>query len=280
MNQKYFPFYDGTGVKTQTLPININPKDPVSLDPRDIISEWSEDSLKSLSPSDLYVGLKIYDLEKRILRICKWIPSEGNFDGNACIWDILYSENDNHEWINVFDYEHEETIDEKIDKAESLKWRYSLKYKNTYISFAAGEDIEPELNNIIVNAISKNTEPNDNYMAFTYSALATKNKVITPDFTNYTSVAIEKCINKKIAIICPANIEDRGTDKRSVESIEINGSPIDFTLQERISLSSYNSDTQSLVDYDFDLYLSNQLFDKSELENIVANNSLSVNIKA
>lgn len=280
MNQKYFPFYDGTGEKTQTLPVNFNPKDPVSLDPRDIISEWSEESLKSLYPSDIYNGLKIYDLATRTLHICRWCPSEGSFNGNSCIWDVLHSEGDDkHEWVSAFEYEPEDTVDDKIAKAEQLKWRYSMKFKNTYVSFADNENITDELNNIIINAISKNTEPNDNYISFTYTAIATKNKVIKPDFNYYTESAIDKCVDKKIVVICPSNNGQRGTDARYVESIKINDVSINTNVS-TITLESYNSELQELVNYDFDLYISELSYDKESLESIISNNSLAISIKA
>ena len=70
MNNKFFPHQGGGSINTKQTydaPYNYQPDQPVALDSRAVISEWSDDALKSMTNNDIYAGMQIYCLaDKKI----------------------------------------------------------------------------------------------------------------------------------------------------------------------------------------------------------------------
>jgi len=107
MNNRYFPHAkDGSINPTYTFPMGYNlvPENAVAVDPRTVISEWTDESQKALHENEIYIGQEIYSLNDKTGRICRYIPNASKFSAYDCVWDIAYSSDTTNNWYDVTTY--------------------------------------------------------------------------------------------------------------------------------------------------------------------------------
>lgn len=246
MDNKYFPHSkdgDINKLGMNTVAFNFVPNAAISLDPRSVITEWTPESIASLGKKDIYAGMQIYCLADKTTRICRWVPESNlNYTGINCIWDVVYSDEDATEWIDVKSSSWTPTDPEDaIKNAESLTWCLlpTITTQQLYIGFVDTNNIEDDYtrNNIIKNVIANNN-------IIKYTTYRTVNNPVAKAVTvpasskgNYVSVVVPK-IGRNI----------------DVNAITLNGS--NMTLN-KIS-KNYEIMSGSMTPTDFDIYVTNE----------------------
>ena len=149
MDKIYFSHYEGGTYNTKgtvILGYNEVPDQPIALDPRTIIEEWTEKALRSLTFSEVYAGLQVYCLQDRCTRICRWTPT-GIYTAADCVWDTIHT-SDEDAWVDVRTMETikpEELLGDRIARAEIMNYQFNIIESNGYWT------------------ISNNVIENDNY---------------------------------------------------------------------------------------------------------------------
>lgn len=264
IDNQFFPYYGrgelATNKETKEFEYNSRPKFASPSDPRDVISIWSEESLNSFNQNDLYIGMRVYCIEDKTLRVCVWKPSAGNFTGSDCIWDTVLQESSiGDEWIDVTTYVPAISIDEQIKLKEMTEWEKSISNNVTYwfyyILDTDFSDIDAstywtaERKRDMMEQMLSGKMLNSEGVAVdgvtgTYNSLQTKKKVILP--YNDPSKNFNQMVGANLILLLPSNRSDgRG---RAVRVSFYNSSNIEVTLSSKVNRINING-------YDFDLYI-------------------------
>jgi len=217
MIKRYFPHYSEDGSQTQGFNFNIMPNMAVSSDPRTIITEWSQDALKTLMNSEVYVGQKIFCQADAADHICLWVPEKGTYTGNDCVWKEEKLEPD---WIDVSTYTPTQSVSELIAEKKATQWKYVLKQYNSYCGFYdfKGDSLkdivqDPEkLNQMLKQVVMYSDTQNKNYISNTYPAMATKDdaRVVFKVSDNPPSTAAKTAaINTRFVVVVPSRNRDK-----------------------------------------------------------------------
>ncbi|WQJ53780.1 MAG: hypothetical protein [Wendovervirus sonii] len=255
MDNRYFPHYSGGALNpTETSPIDYNmmPNDPIAMDPRQIITEWSTESLKTLKKSDIYVGQEIYSLQEKNTYICRWIPNAPDFSGNECVWDVNYSSDTTNNWIDVKNYS-PKNIEDKIKEAQATEWSLNLKPELGYWGFFGFDTLDPEeinkqlqnkeILNLLLNKIIMNIS-NPEVLAGQLNALDLTAVEHQKSITNKKEIAFDAAKGKIFVMLIP-DIKDKLVQ---MKSLNIN----DVKIQDK-DLKVFYDDLKYLTkEYDYE----------------------------
>lgn len=238
MDNKFFPHQGGGTINTKgtyDAPYNFQPDQPVSLDSRTVISEWTNESLQTMTNSDIYAGMQIYCLADKKNRICRWVPGEGKYSGLDCLWDVIHT-SDEDAWVDIRDMEVEQPVtllSDRIAQAELRKWRYSINKTNEYLGFYnlgnSAEEIIKSLNdkdditlNNILNYLVFNVSKEDDLVI---SDSAIRTHII--NLSKKSETAKKNAVGKNFIIFVPVG-------GKQISSISFDGGNTNKTTTDAI----------------------------------------------
>lgn len=274
MNKDYFSHYTGGEYnKKSSIVIGYNeyPDQAIALDPRTIINVWTEDALKTMTMNEVYAGLQVYCLEDRMTRICRWVPSAGQYTANDCIWDVIHT-SDEDAWVDIRNMEIEtpvELLNDRIKEAELKEYQFLISANTKYWGISNNEVKNENYEQIIHDIVLRDKEP---IIAGSYSNIINGEKTLPVN--NYKDKDITKSNNGKLYILVPS--KERLSEGIEVSSVAYSfDESIKLNLKQTLSLNVFNVKTNNLDVYKYDLYvvdkeITNDIIDKLiiEAENI------------
>ena len=270
MTNEFFPYYSGGSLipptaSTENFQYNQRPVEAIPTDPREVISNWDPTSLANLSSTDIYLGMKIYCLEDKLVHVCIWKPSKGIFNGNDCVWDTISidSISKTNNWINVEDYNPID-LDSIIKENMLIEWEKEIKSSSTtsywgYFMLDTDYDSIDEANywtaerkSILMKQLLSNKMLNSqgeevSDVSGSYNKLLTKNKTRTIPY-NDSSKNFRYMEGANLVLFVPANRSDGSGRTLTV-------SYYDSTYNEIIFDSKVSR--ISVDELDFDIYIIN-----------------------
>lgn len=275
MNNKFFPHQGGGSINTKQTydaPYNYQPDQPVALDSRAVISEWSDDALKSMTNNDIYAGMQIYCLADKKNRICRWVPGEGKYSGLYCIWDVIHT-SDEDAWVDIREMESEQPVtllSKRIEQAELTKWRFSISDMYQYFGFYnlgdSEEEIIKNLNNEELGTLNQLlnyfifNSNNDNEM----TSFDTKFRNHTADFSSKSEDAKKNAVDKNFIIVIP-------NDKKQLSTISFDGGETNKTITSAIDKTLKVISTEEpyiLNNVAYKIYVVIEKLNEIELDNL------------
>lgn len=275
MDKDYFSHYTGGDYnKKNSIVIGYNefPDQAIALDPRTIINVWSEDALKSMSMREVYAGLQIYCLEDRMTRICRWVPSVGQYTANDCIWDIIHT-SDEDAWVDIRSMEVEnpvELLNDRIKEAELKEYQFLISANTKYWGISNNEVENDNYEQIIHDIVLRNKEP---IIAGSYSNISNGEKILA--FNNYKDIT--KSVDGKLYILVPS--KERSSEGINVSSVKYSfDETIKLEFKQKLSLNVFNTVSKTLDSYLYDLYVvENEI--TNDIINKLINEADNTNIK-
>ncbi len=276
MNKDYFSHYTGGDYnKKNSIAIGYNeyPDQAIALDPRTIINVWSEDALKSMSMREVYAGLQVYCLEDRMTRICRWVPSVGQYTAYDCIWDVIHT-SDEDAWVDITNMEVEtpvELLNDRIKEAELKEYQFLISANTKYWGISNNEVENDNYEQIIHDIVLKD----ERIMAGSYSNISNGEKTLV--FNDYKADEVTKSVDGKLYIFVPS--KERESEGIEVSSVKYSfDETIELQFKQELSLNVFNAVSKTLDSYLYDLYVVDKIITKDIIKNLI-NDAVNTKIK-
>lgn len=272
MNKDYFSHFTGGDYnKKNSIVIGYNeyPDQAIALDPRTIINVWSEAALKSMSMREVYAGLQVYCLEDRKTRICRWVPSVGQYTANDCIWDVIHT-SDEDAWVDIRSMEVEtpvELLNDRIKEAELKEYQFLISANTKYWGISNNEVTDDNYEQIIHDIVLRDKEP---IMAGPYSNIINGEKTLA--FNNYKADEVTKSVDGKLYILVPS--KERSSEGIIVSSVKYSfDETIKLEFKQKLSLNVFNTVSKTLDSYLYDLYVVDKIITNDIINKLINGNT-------